>query len=57
MLFIDIKDTDFEQKFSAILNRNEETGQEVEQTVAGIIADERRRGDAAVLELTRCLTA
>jgi len=53
MLFIDIKDTDFEQKFSAILNRNEETGREVEQTVAGIIADVRRRGDAAVLELTR----
>lgn len=53
MLFIDIKDTDFEQKFSAILNRNEETGQEFEQTVAGIIADVRRRGDAAVLELTR----
>ncbi|MBC7963443.1 MAG: histidinol dehydrogenase [Steroidobacteraceae bacterium] len=53
MLFLDIADTDFNQKFDAILSRSEESGREVEQTVLEIIADVRRRGDAAVLELTR----
>ncbi len=53
MLFLDIHDNDFDQKFDAILSRSEETGREVEQTVLDIIADVRQRGDAAVLELTR----
>ena len=53
MLFLDIADTDFDQKFDAILSRSEESGREVEQTVLDIIADVRQRGDAAVLELTR----
>jgi len=53
MLFLDIRDNDFTEKFRAILSRGEETGREVEQTVLGIIADVRHRGDAAVLELTR----
>ncbi|MDR3578584.1 MAG: histidinol dehydrogenase [Oryzomonas sp.] len=53
MLFLDIRDNDFSEKFGAILSRGEETGREVEQTVLAIIADVRRRGDAAVLELTR----
>ena len=53
MLFLNITDTDFNQKFDAILSRSEETGREVEQTVLDIIADVRQRGDAAVLELTR----
>jgi histidinol dehydrogenase len=53
MLFLDIRDKDFEQRFQAILSRGEETGREVEQVVLGIIADVRQRGDAAVLELTR----
>ena len=53
MLFIDIQDHDFELKFEAILSRGDETGREVEQVVADIIADVRLRGDAAVLELTR----
>lgn len=52
MLFLDINDTDFDLKFEAILARNEETGREVEQVVIDIIADVRRRGDVAVLELT-----
>ena len=52
MLFLDIKDSDFMQKFDAILSRGEESGRDVEQTVLDIIADVRRRGDAAVLELT-----
>lgn len=53
MLFLDIKDSSFTQKFDAILSRGEETGREVEQVVLDIIADVRQRGDAAVLELTR----
>jgi len=53
MLFIDIKDPGFAQKFDAILSRGEESGREVEQTVLDIIAAVRQRGDAAVLELTR----
>jgi len=53
MLFLDIRDKDFDRRFQAILSRSEETGREVEQVVLGIIADVRQRGDAAVLELTR----
>jgi histidinol dehydrogenase len=53
MLFLDIKDIDFDLKFSAILARGEESGREVEQVVLGIIADVRSRGDEAVLELSR----
>ncbi len=52
MQFLDITDTDFDQKFAAILARGEETSHEVEQVVQAIIADVRRRGDAAVLEYT-----
>ncbi len=53
MLFLDIKDADFDLKFSAILARGEESGREVEQVVLDIIADVRSRGDEAVLELSR----
>ncbi|MBT1071382.1 histidinol dehydrogenase [Pelotalea chapellei] len=53
MLFLDIQDHDFDLKFEAILSRGDETGREVEQVVLDIISDVRRRGDAAVLELTR----
>ena len=53
MLFLDIKDAGFAQKFDAILSRGEESGREVEQVVLDIIADVRKRGDVAVLELTR----
>jgi histidinol dehydrogenase len=53
MLFLDIRDKDFDQRFATILSRGEEAGREVEQVVLGIIADVRQRGDAAVLELTR----
>ena len=52
MLFLDIRDKDFDAAFSAILSRGEESGREVEQVVVEIIAEVRRRGDAAVLELT-----
>lgn len=53
MLFLNINDTDFETKFGAILSRGEETGRDVEQVVLDIIADVRKRGDLALLELTR----
>jgi histidinol dehydrogenase len=53
MLFLDIRDKDFDVRFQTILSRGEETGREVEQVVLGIIADVRTRGDEAVLELTR----
>ena len=53
MLFLDIRDKDFDVTFSAILSRGEESGREVEQVVLDIITDVRQRGDAAVLELTR----
>ena len=53
MFFLHINDNDFNQKFESILSRGEESGREVEQVVLDIIADVRKRGDAAVLELTR----
>lgn len=53
MQFLDFKDKDFEAKFAAILARGEETGREVEETVKGIIADVRARGDEALLDCTR----
>jgi histidinol dehydrogenase len=53
MIFLDINDSDFSTKFDAILSRGEESGREVEQVVLDIIADVRKRGDQAVLELTR----
>jgi histidinol dehydrogenase len=53
MLLLDINDSGFEGKFAAILSRGEETGREVEQIVLDIIADVRKHGDKALLELTR----
>lgn len=53
MKFLDIRDTNFDTEFTAILVRGEETGREVEQVVLDIIADVRARGDEALLEYTR----
>jgi histidinol dehydrogenase len=53
MIFLHIHDRDFDRQFNAILSRGEESGREVEQVVLDIIADVRRRGDTALLELTR----
>jgi histidinol dehydrogenase len=53
MQFLDFSDSDFDGKFAAILTRGEETGREVEQAVLDIIADVRKRGDAAILDYTR----
>ena len=52
MQFLDMTDTDFDEKFAGILARGEETSHDVEQVVREIIADVRRRGDVAVLEHT-----
>ena len=46
-------DPDFEQAFARLLATKRETDADVDETVAGILQDVRRRGDAAVLELTR----
>ncbi len=45
-------DPGFERAFSAIVERRESTPEGVEETVAAIIADVRRRGDAALCEYT-----
>jgi histidinol dehydrogenase len=43
---------DFEDRFGALLGMKREDSPDVDEVVAGIIADVRARGDAAVLELT-----
>jgi histidinol dehydrogenase len=44
---------DFEARFAALLDAKRETGADVDDAVAAIIADVRTRGAAAVIELTR----
>ena len=53
MRLLDIRDTNFDARFAAILSRCEEIDRVVERSVRDIIVDVRRRGDQAVLELTR----
>ena len=43
---------DFEAAFNALLSAKREDSPDVDATVAGIIADVRARGDAAVIDLT-----
>ena len=43
---------DFEAGFAQLLDMKREDSPDVDDIVAGIIADVRKRGDAAVLELT-----
>ncbi|PWK55582.1 histidinol dehydrogenase [Roseicyclus mahoneyensis] len=50
--FLDSRDADFEPRFRALLEMKREDAPEVDDAVAAIIADVRRRGDAAVIELT-----
>ncbi|WP_299784905.1 histidinol dehydrogenase [uncultured Marivita sp.] len=50
--FLSTTDADFDARFTAILNAKREDSPDVDDIVAGIIADVRKRGDAAVLELT-----
>ncbi|MFW2543366.1 histidinol dehydrogenase [Primorskyibacter sp. 2E107] len=51
-VFLDSQQDDFESAFTTLLNAKREDSPDVDDTVAGIIADVRARGDAAVLELT-----
>ena len=50
--FLTTSAADFEARFTALLSAKREDSPDVDDTVAGIIADVRARGDAAVIELT-----
>jgi len=50
--FLDFSAPDFEPEFSALLAAKREDSPDVDAAVAGIIADVRIRGDAALIELT-----
>ncbi len=49
---LDTADSDFNARFDALLAGKRESSVDVDAAVAGIIADVRRRGDDAVVELT-----
>ena len=51
-VFLNSTDPDFETAFAALLGAKREDSVDVDDVVAGIIADVRKRGDAAVIELT-----
>ncbi|MDX1780972.1 MAG: histidinol dehydrogenase [Thalassovita sp.] len=51
-VFLNSQDADFETAFTALLGAKREDSPDVDDVVAGIIADVRARGDAAVIELT-----
>ncbi|MCP5088827.1 MAG: histidinol dehydrogenase [Rhodobacteraceae bacterium] len=51
-IFLDTASADFEVQFKAFLGAKRESDADVDQVVAGIIADVQAHGDAAVLELT-----
>lgn len=50
--FLNTRDPDFEDRFQSLLTMKREDAPDVNETVAGIIADVRARGDAALIELT-----
>ena len=52
-VFLSTADSDFEARFKALLGAKREDSVDVDDAVAGIIADVRARGDDAVLELTQ----
>lgn len=51
-LRLDIRQADFEARFQAVLGEKRESSEDVQETVAAILADVRARGDAAVLDYT-----
>ena len=51
-VFLTTNDADFEARFTELLNAKREDSPDVDAIVAGIIADVRTRGDAALVELT-----
>ncbi len=52
-LELDASAPGFEKEFSAFLGRNRDTDENVDRIVADIVADVRKRGDAALVEYTR----
>ena len=52
MIRLSTSDPAFEAGFAALLDQSRETTEQVDQAVAGIIADVRARGDAALLDYT-----
>src|SRR6185436_20599552 len=52
-LRLDSRSADFAARFAAFLATKRETAEDVEQTVRGIIAEVRRNGDRALIELTQ----
>jgi len=52
---LDSSSTDFDQRLTALLDREDEASLAIEERVRGIVDSVRREGDAAVLELTRSL--
>ena len=51
-VFLDTADTDFETAFATLLTAKREDSPDVDATVAGIIAEVRQQGDAAMIALT-----
>ena len=51
-VFLDATAPDFEAAFTTLLNAKREDSPDVDAVVADIIADVRKRGDAAVIDLT-----
>jgi histidinol dehydrogenase len=51
-MFLDASDPGFEAAFTALLGMKREDSPDVDAVVAGIIADVRGRGDAALIDLT-----
>jgi histidinol dehydrogenase len=49
---LDYSDSDFEERFRALLSAKREVSEDVDATVRAILADVRKRGDAAVLDYT-----
>lgn len=52
-LRLDSRSADFAARFAAFLATKRETAEDVEQTVRGIIAEVRKSGDRALIDLTR----
>jgi histidinol dehydrogenase len=52
-LRLDASAPGFEKEFSAFLGRNRDTDENVDRVVADIVADVRKRGDAALLDYTK----
>jgi len=50
--FFSTADPDFDDRFASLLGAKHEDSPDVDDVVAGIIADVRARGDAALIELT-----